>query len=543
MPTSVEITPLRTIAEIHARRDPASAPLPYPTGRGMHSFDARAAGSATMDPSVSRAMFLVAAVFFVKASLLGLFVTPLWDVPDETGHYALILDIVSGRGLPLMGRSVIPDSVYESWMRKPAPSPPMPNWTAQHPPLYYLAAAPFLAAARTVSGDPEWQCRLVRLFSALSGALALIVFFAAFREASGDSLIAFVAASGVGFLPMFTHMASGVNHDVFLALCMGVATLFFVRLAHRGRAADGLAMGLALAAAGATKLSALAPSAVLVLQAAFLLDARGARRVRQWLAIAAVACSLPALWLLRHRLLLPGVAAHPTGAPTIDLGVVPYLTRYPVLDHTFKNFVGLIGWTGTGRGELRWFQIDGPYLLVYLLLACAAATLAAVWIERQEEEHSSPRFISFLSRVLALGAFAACFFVFLGGYGGVGLVKRLAYSLLIAVLFLGAPRVLGKADDRARIVFVSQLCLLVFTAAYLANGFESFRAHGEMRATNGRYFFAVLPFLALGYFEPAALALPAGRRRHLALAAVFLALLFDELAFFLLRVVPFYRAG
>jgi hypothetical protein len=488
-------------------------------------------------------MILVAAVFFVKASLLGLFVTPLWDVPDETGHYALVIDIVSGRGLPLMGRSVIPDSVYESWMRKPAPSPPMPNWTAQHPPLYYLAAAPFLAAARIVSDDPAWQCRLLRLFSALSGALALFVFFAAFHEASGDPLIAFVAASGVGFLPMFTHMASGVNHDVFLALCMGVAALYFVRLARRGLVRDGLAMGLALAAAGATKLSALAPSAVLVLAAALLLESRGAQRARQWLAVAAVAASLPALWLLRHWLLLPGVAAHPTGAPSFDLDVFSFMTRYPVLDHTFKNFVGLIGWTGTGRGDLHWFQIDGPYLLVYLILASGAAILAAYWIERQELEHPSPRAVVLLSRALAFGAFAVCFFAFLGGYGGVGRIKRFAYSLLVAVLFLGAPRVLAAADSRARVVFVSQLSVLVFTAAYLANSFESFRAHGEMRATNGRYFFAVLPFLGLGYFEPAALALSPGWRRHLALAAVFAALLLDEIVFFLLRVVPFYSAG
>jgi 4-amino-4-deoxy-L-arabinose transferase-like glycosyltransferase len=488
-------------------------------------------------------MVLVAAVFLVKASLLGLFVTPLWDVPDETGHYALIEDIVSGRGLPLMGRSVIPDRLYESWMRKPAPSPPMPNWTAQHPPLYHLLTAPLLAGARAVTDDPERQCRAVRLFSALSGAAALLVFFAVFREASGDPLIAFVGASGLGFLPMFTHMASGVNHDVFLALCMGVAALFFVRLARSGRVRDGLAMGLALTAAGATKLSALAPSAVLVLAAAFLLASRGAQRVRHWLAIAAVAASLPALWLLRHRLVLPGVAAHPTGAPRFDLDVFSYLTRYPVLDHTFKNLVGLIGWTGSGGGDLRWFQIDGPYLLVYLLLAGAAATLAALWLERQQPAHPFPRAVPFISRALALGAFAVCFFVFLGGYGGAGLVKRLVYSLLIAVLLLGAPRVLGAADSRARIVFISQLSVLVFTAAYLANSFEGFRAHGEMRATNGRYFFAVLPLLGLAYFTPAALALPSGRRRQLVLAGVFAALLLDELAFFLLRVVPFYRAG
>jgi hypothetical protein len=131
----------------------------------------------------------------------------------------------------------------------------------------------------------------------------------------------------------------------------------------------------------------------------------------------------------------------------------------------------------------------------------------------------------------------------MAGYTGTGLIKRVTYGLLLAVLFLGIPRLAFQADARARIVGVSQLAVLVFTAAYLLNSFESFRAHGQMRATNGRYFFAVLPFLALAYFEPAALAVPRGRRRGLVLALVFAALLADEVAFFALRVVPFYRAG
>ncbi len=74
----------------------------------MRGFDASVAGSGSLDPSIRRAMVLVAALFFVKAVLLALFVTPLWDVPDETGHYAIIADLADGRGLPLPGRSVIP---------------------------------------------------------------------------------------------------------------------------------------------------------------------------------------------------------------------------------------------------------------------------------------------------------------------------------------------------------------------------------------------------------------------------------------------------
>ena len=52
----------------------------------MRGFNAPAAGAASEDPAARRAMVFVAALFLVKTVLLALFVTPLWDVPDETGH-------------------------------------------------------------------------------------------------------------------------------------------------------------------------------------------------------------------------------------------------------------------------------------------------------------------------------------------------------------------------------------------------------------------------------------------------------------------------
>jgi hypothetical protein len=56
--------------------------------------------------------------------------------------------------------------------------------------------------------------------------------------------------------------------------------------------------------------------------------------------------------------------------------------------------------------------------------------------------------------------------------------------------------------------------VLVFTAAYFVTSRE-LRSSGEMRATNGRYFFAVLP---LGLPSSAGGAgLPSGKRRSLVL--------------------------
>ncbi|HYT31215.1 MAG TPA: hypothetical protein VEO37_01370, partial [Thermoanaerobaculia bacterium] len=77
----------------------------------------------------------MALVFLLKAILLALFVTPLWDVPDESGHYAIVADLADGRGLPLGGKSVLPPDIVADWGKGRALAPEETwNWVAQHPP-------------------------------------------------------------------------------------------------------------------------------------------------------------------------------------------------------------------------------------------------------------------------------------------------------------------------------------------------------------------------------------------------------------------------
>ena len=222
-------------------------------------------------------MVAVALLFLVKAVILGFWVTPLWDVPDETGHYAIVADLSEGKGLPLPGKSVVPPDVMADWMHDRAPESPMSNWVAQHPPLYHLLAAPLLSAARAVTRDPRWLYRAPRLFSAVSGAAALLLFFLAFLEASGDPLLSFAAAAAVGFLPMYSHMASGTNHDIFLAFSSGLVALCWVRFERSGLFSDGMKTAAALSLAGLVKLSAVPVAAALWLLCFARLRGRGGR--------------------------------------------------------------------------------------------------------------------------------------------------------------------------------------------------------------------------------------------------------------------------
>jgi uncharacterized membrane protein YhaH (DUF805 family) len=79
--------------------------------------------------------------------------------------------------------------------------------------------------------------------------------------------------------------------------------------------------------------------------------------------------------------------------------------------------------------------------------------------------------------------------------------------------------------------------------AYLVNSFEAYQIYGQMRATNGRYFFAVLPFLVLAFVFPAAGLVRRGRWRDIGLLALLAGLFVNETAFFVVKVIPFYRGG
>ncbi len=481
-------------------------------------------------------MVAVALLFLVKAVVLALWVTPLWDVPDETGHYAIVADLADGKGLPLQGKSFVPTGVLGDWMRGGAPAAPMSNWVAQHPPLYHLLAAPVLCTARAITRDPRRLYRAPRLFSAVCGAAALLIFFAAFLEASGDPLLSFAAAAAVGFLPMYSHMASGTNHDILLALASGLAALCWIRFEKSGRFSDAMKMGAALSLAGAVKLSAVPVAAALWLLCVVRLPDRGGKRLARAIAIGAVSIFLPALWVLRHWLLLGNARVHPISHERFRLSsFLAYLRDEPVVDHTFKNFVGLIGWTGTGGGALRWFQISGVFLAPYLLLALASAIGAGVWLRRRR-----PRVLRLFAGAAAL-VFGFCFLWLFARADGSELLKRALYSALAAVPFLALPLAFERREPGEAVVSGSLFVYLVFSLAYLFNSFEAFEIYGQMRATNGRYFFAVLPFLILAFVFPTVSLVPRGKRRDAGLLALVAALFVNETVFFLAKVIPFYR--
>ncbi len=486
-----------------------------------------------------RAGAALAALFFLKAAALALFVTPLWDVPDEIGHFAYAADLADGRGIPAPGRAVIPADVAAHWPGHAAGSP-IPNWTAIHPPGYALFAAAALRAARAVTSDFELEVRLTRLTSAFFGAAAIFLFFELLVLAGADGAAALAGAAAVAFIPMFSHMASGVSHDTLSAALGALCAIAWVRLVNRPTWAGAAAVALALALAGEVK-ATIVPAALVL---AFLLPARLPgklpARIAASAAFAAVALSTTALWWIER---LGGIPTPPAGR--VRHGAAAFFAAFrnlPIADHTLKNFLGLIGWES--GGGLRWFQISGPFLAVDAAFLAAVAGLAAAWRwKRDFREGPRAEAGPAASWGLAAAVFGATF-GWLVSRPAVSPVKLLFESALFALPFLAVRLPRGRtADGQETIVDTSQLVCLGFSLIYFANVARSYLLTGEMRGAHGRYYFAVLGFLLLGFYVPAAEVLRSRRWRNRALAAAIALLAANEAAFYAVRVVPFYRAA
>jgi 4-amino-4-deoxy-L-arabinose transferase-like glycosyltransferase len=249
---------------------------------------------------------------------------PLFESPDEQGHYLYVRWLQNHRTLPVQttnfdaARAHHPPGYFligalvSGWVRvegEPDAIHMQPN-----PKFAFRPTDPFNDnKAVYVHNGPEERfpysgqalvVHLVRLASLLFSSLAVVFTYAAARQTRpGDDAFALLAAGLVAFNPMVLFMSGLVNNDA-AALATGAALVYL--LAHYSRvgftpkrwAAVGAAWGMGL----------LLKSSALVLAApigvVFVLEARRVRSPMRWLSDAA-AFGLPPLlmagwWFVRN---------------------------------------------------------------------------------------------------------------------------------------------------------------------------------------------------------------------------------------------------
>jgi len=246
-----------------------------------------------------RAIIIISLLFLVKALLFSFYLTPLWDIPDEFGHFAYARDIAEGRGIPLLGEAEIQHDIVahvtnggDQWS--------LPNLIAQHPPIYHLIAAIPLRIGLWLADNQEILFRLPRVISAISSFLVLLAVYRLLTLVGLRNAYAVAITACLAVLPMFTHLSSGTNHDTMLLLFSTLAAYFWVKYILDKTLQDAYWCGLWLALATATKMTALVVLIPMVTVIWLEMEGDFKRRFLNGIKVGAIALSIPSIWLVRN---------------------------------------------------------------------------------------------------------------------------------------------------------------------------------------------------------------------------------------------------
>jgi 4-amino-4-deoxy-L-arabinose transferase-like glycosyltransferase len=414
-----------------------------------------------LDPARRRRIplaLLVGLIAFGNAALWA-HVTPAFDAPDESEHFAYVQSLVE-RGKPL---EHVPTarSTYSSEealgirmtriLDGAETADGKPPWLASqerifnridrsgdparddgggfaaagssHSPAYYSLVAPAYALA---SGGGLWdQLFASRLVSAiLGGIVAACAFLIVLELLPGRRRIAAAAGFGVAFQPMFAFMAGSVNNDMGVNAGAAVVTLLAVQLIRRGFSLPrALALGVMLALTPLLKATgfAVAPAALLAVALAVW---RYRPAWRRWVpGVLAVVVGFAVVWLIwtkvsasldRGAFTTPNGQApgqgflaeqDPTGALTYVWEV--FLPRLPGMNEHWSqswpayDIYGVRGWGAFGWYALTW-KHKVYWVIMLAILALSALGVVALWRRRGWTRRNVPELLVLAAVVLGV---------------------------------------------------------------------------------------------------------------------------------------------
>ena len=351
----------------------------------------------------------IAALYLALAILYGVTI-PIFETPDENGHYAYIHELTEGRGLPIQGTP--------SGKR-------VTGYVASHPPLYYAlcAALTFWVPDDVDFWDWAWRnplhangfpgsmgnknflihtdaesfpwrgtpltVHIARMVSALLGAVAVVGTYGTAWELAGDHrgrpYLALGAAALTAFNPMFVFTGGRVANDAAVAAFGSLTIWGATRLAMRGLSRRGLVLlGIAQGLAILSKLSGLTLLPAVAL-AFFLHATRNTQHAtRPSLALDALALFLPIAvvcgwWFARNWVLygeLTGVHAWLSHTKTVRPEPIGVLEVIPQLEGLEMSYWAMFGWFNIPVAP---WMYRAWWVLVRLSVLGLAVLLADQW--------------------------------------------------------------------------------------------------------------------------------------------------------------------
>lgn len=396
-------------------------------------------GRSTSTRRTAAWLFAIGALNFACWALI----TPPFQAPDEVDHFAYTQSLVergqapsqspaaplarwsSAETLALEDESFFDDhqvgdtrapwtaraqTVYRRQVAATHPSSSNGGGNetaATHGAIYYAVLAP---AYWLASSSPFSQLTLMRLASALIGALTVVFAFLLARElAPGRPWLGVLAALLVCYQPMYGFISGAVNNDVGVNAGAAALELLMILMLRRGvKLWLGLLTGALLLVLPIVKETAFALYPVFALALAATLYRHHRRTdLRGWAALVLAALAARGLSLrlahVFHPVLTAG--AGPGGAPSEagsvgastrealahPLDYLSYLwqsllPRLPFMtDHFPNHFPAMVIFVERGWGAFGWYDVFFPHRVYEVVLVAMIAVpilgLFALWRE------------------------------------------------------------------------------------------------------------------------------------------------------------------
>ena len=414
---------------------------------------------------------------YLAAAILYGVTIPIFETPDEGGHYAYIHELTEGRGLPVQGT---PSGERVS------------GYVASHPPLYYALSA---AITFWISDDTDYQdwarknpyhaigfpdavgnknllvhdreaegfpwhstpltVHIARLVSALLGAVVVVGTYGTAWELTQGRAPALTLGAAVltAFTPMLVFTGARVANDgavaAFGALTIWGATRLAVRgLSRRGTILLGATLGLAIL----SKLSGLtlAPAVALALLLDAFRNSQSAPRnsqlaIRNSLLLFATTALVCGWWFVRNRLLYGewmGVNAWLSHTATVRPQPIGLLEVIPQLQGLEMSYWAMFGWFNIPVAP--WM-----YRVWWVLVRLAAVGLLFLLVRVVRKRRSSRVNLSGLTIVavsflLVFGSAYRFIMIVLGAQGRYLIPASAAISTL---LMLGLSQLVGRRAE------------------------------------------------------------------------------------------------
>jgi 4-amino-4-deoxy-L-arabinose transferase-like glycosyltransferase len=474
-------------------------------------------------------IWLIALLFFCKFMLLAFWITPLWEVPDETGHFAYARGLAEGKGIPVMGKAFI-DSDIVSDARGKEVAEIHGNQIAQHPPLYYYGAGFFWKIGTFLTDDSNLLFKAPRVMSALAGTLTLVVIYFLTVLLIGDRMAGLGVAACVGCIPMFSHLSSGTNNDIMVTLLAALAVYSWVRFLCAKKLRDAYFMAIWLSLACATKMTAFPLVAPMLAVVIIELKLPWTLRVAHMILISFISMLLPALWLLRSFLYLGSptkvVGGSLMPSSNVQESFIDYISKTDALESIYIHFWGMFGFAGKFRDHTL-LRIDGwpldffSWVSLLLVLILIFVIVGRFFVMKRNEnpvnaasdpksiiemwyglirKSKAPAIISWLllTGAVLLGIFAYHFIYSSPG----GELRRLFFATGVFALCV-SPIVFFKPYElEERLVCYGLLVITFFISVFLCKLYWIYLGSGWARALHGRYFFPLIPVILVAFSLP-----------------------------------------